>query len=256
MDKKKRSNIFRIIALLIYVVLSSVATLFLKLNYFFSLLLVIGIPSIVNFFWLKRSRKKVFVFSIISLFLFAIPVELTCRLTNTWDTQTIFPRLFGIIPIENLIFAFLNFLWVLSFYEYFIDKDTQSKIPSKFMILVSIYLVAFFIVMITYSINPLTVSFSYSTMALIVLIIPEFILFIFHPHVLKKIILPLLVFAFIFFIYEVSALQAGNWWWPGEYLYTIDMFGKKFPLDDVVFWYILSTPALIIGYETFEDDGK
>jgi hypothetical protein len=246
-----------IFGFILYVLLTSIFVAIFKPTYFVSLILVIGIPSIYNFYLIKRSRKKILLFSIVSVILFAIPVELTCRLANVWDTQTIFPKLFnGLMPIENLFFAFFNFLWVLSFYEYFVDKDREKEIPPKFKILVSLYVVAFLGVMLVYSINPLVITFSYMTMALIVLIIPEVLLFIWHPHVLKKVILPLLVFAIIFFVYETAAMEAGNWWWPGSYLFPVTLFGHTFPLDDILFWYFLSTPALIIGYETFLDNSK
>jgi hypothetical protein len=246
----------KFIGLLLYVFLTSLLTAVFKPIYLVSLFIVIVIPAIVTFLWLKRSRRKIVIFCLLSVLLFAIPVELTCRLANVWDTQTVFPRIFGLLPLENLIFAFFNMFWGLSFYEYFVDKDKEKDLPEVFKSLIALYLILFVFVLTAYYIDPKIITFSYLTMSIIILIVPESLLFIQHPKILKKIALPTIFFAGVFFMYELAALIAGNWWWPGDYLLPIYIFGRTFPIDDVIFWYLLSTPALIIGYETFADNRK
>jgi hypothetical protein len=86
--------------------------------------------------------------------------------------------------------------------------------------------------------------------------LPGVILFYFRPKLLKKVWLPTVFFALVFFVYEVVSLLVGSWWWPGNYLLSISILGHTFPLDDVIIWYILSTPVLIAGYEFFADDKK
>jgi len=93
-------------------------------------------------------------------------------------------------------------------------------------------------------------------MAVPVLIVPSAIIFIENPGLLKKTVVPTVFFAAVFFIYEIVSLKIGSWWWPGTYLLTFQLDGKVFPLDDVLIWYCLSTPALIGGYEFFADDWK
>jgi hypothetical protein len=51
-------------------------------------------------------------------------------------------------------------------------------------------------------------------------------------------------------------LKIGSWFWPGEYLLNLNIFGLKMPLDDIIIWYFLSTPVLIAGYEYFVNDNK
>jgi hypothetical protein len=66
---------------------------------------------------------------------------------------------------------------------------------------------------------------------------------------------PHIFFTLIIF-YEIVSLHIGSWWWPGNYMYTIVLGCKIFPVDDILIWYLLSTPALIGGYEFSVDDGK
>jgi hypothetical protein len=218
--------------------------------------LVLVPPSIANFLWLKKSRKKVLIFSLVSTLLFAFAIELSSRLANTWDVQSVLPRLLGIVPLENMLFAFLNIFWVLSFYEYFVDRDKTKNISKKFKYLIILFCLFSLIIFSLYFYNPTTIEMNYFTMAVIILIIPSIIIFSRNPRLLKKTIIPTFFFAIVFFIYEVVSLKIGSWWWPGEYFKTFIIFGKIFPLDDVIIWYFLSTIALLGGYEFFADDWK
>ncbi len=245
----------RLIGLFVYILLACLVVYFLEPVYLLSIIIVLVPPSIVNFLWLKKSRQKILIFSIVSTFLFAFAIELSSRLANTWDVQSTLPRVLGIIPLENMLFAFLNIFWVLSFYEYFVDRETKN-ISKKFKYLVMMFLVFSLIIFGAYIYNPEIIAMNYFTTAIIILIIPSIIIFGKNPSILKKTLLPTLFFAFVFFVYEIVSLKIGSWWWPGEYLKTFIVFGKVFPLDDIIIWYFLSTITLIGGYEFFADNSK
>lgn len=253
LDIDKRKRIF---LLLLYTIISCIIIYFLKSSYLVSILVVLAIPASINFLWLKNSRKKILIFSISATFLFAFAVELSSRLANSWDVQSTLPRMFGILPLENIIFAFINFFWVLTFYEYFIDNDLKMKIPSKFKYLVAIFSIFSLIIFILYFYNSKLVKMNYFVIAIITLLIPSIIIFSKNLQLIKKTFIPVLFFAVVFFIYESVSLLNGNWWWPGEYLFSINFIGKTFPLDDIIIWYFLSTISLIGGYEFFMDDFK
>jgi len=222
--------------------------------YIVSIIIVLIPPSFLNFYWLKNARARVLVFSLVALFLFAPPVELMARLKDVWDVSSIFPRILGLIPLENMLFAFLNFFWGLSFYEYFINNDRPGKINKNFKYLIDLFLAFSVIVFFLYFYNRSIIGANYFTIAVIVLIIPMTWLFFKKPSLIKKTIIPTLFFAIVFFVYELVSLKVGSWFWPGEYLFPVRIWGEIFPLDDVIIWYFLSTPALIFGYEFFADD--
>ncbi len=253
---KDKTKIKRLIGLMVYVLLACGVILICKPIYLLSMLIVLVPPTVITFLWLKKSRFKIFIFSIFSAIIFAPPIELVARLADAWDVQSILPRPFGIMPLENILFAFLNFFWVLSFYEYFVDRDRKKNVSKKFKYLVGLYCVMAVMIFSLYFYNHNFVTLNYCVLSVPILILPSLIIFYSHPHLLKKTILPTLFFAIIFFVYEATSLIIGNWWWPGEYLVNLNLLGHRFPLDDVVIWYFLSTPTLIGGYEFFMDDGK
>lgn len=219
--------------------------------YLHSILIVLVPPSLTNFLWLKdtATKKRVLLFSLLAVFLFAPPVELSARLANVWDVQSIFPRPFGLIPLENMLFAFLNFFWGLSFYAFF--TGTSVKSPTRLKYLIGLYLFLDITVFGGYYLNPVLISLNYAAIAIPILVIPAVLLFSRYPGLIRKTLPTTFFFAAVLFVFEAVSLEIGSWWWPGNYLYTFDLNGHTFPLDDVLIWYFLSTPVLIAGYEFF-----
>jgi len=246
----------RLISLFLYVLLALATIWLIKPAYIFSIIIVLVPPSLINFLWLKNSRGKILIFSLLSALLFAPPIELMARLLNVWDVSSIFVRPFGLIPIENMLFAFLNFFWVLCFYEYFIDRDKKEPINQKLKYLIALYVVFAALIYSLYFYDRQLAAANYITIAVMTLVIPGFLIFRHNPKLLKKTIIPILFFALVFFLYELISLKLGSWFWPGKYLWPINLGGQIFPLDDVIIWYFLSTPVLIGGYEFFVDNDK
>ncbi len=246
----------RLLFLVAYVIIACALVYFWRPVYLVSVVIVLMPPAVINFLWLKKSRFKILLFSVLTTLLFAPPVEMAARLASAWDVQSILPRLFGIAPLENILFAFLNFFWVLSFYEYFVDKDRTRQVSSRIRFIVLAYCLLSLLTFSLFFINPGLITINYSLLAIIILIVPGAVIFYLNPKLLKKVWLTTVFFAFVFFIYEAVSLIIGSWWWPGDYLLPIKLAGKIFPLDDVIIWYFLSTPVLIGGYEFFIDNNK
>lgn len=252
MARKKK---LQILGLFTYVVFAIIIVYIFRPTYLVNLFIVYLPPSLINYFWLKKSGHKILLFSIITVLLFAPPIELVARLADAWDVQSTLPRLFGTAPIENLIYAFFNFFWPLCFYEYFIDKDKSYKTSKKLKYLVGLYLALSLAVYVSFAIYGELIAINYWLVGVGVLL-PSILILGKNPKLINKIILPTIFFGLVFFVHEVMSLELGHWWWPGEYLLPIKLFGNQFPLDDALIWYVFSTPALIGGYEFFVDDNK
>lgn len=254
MDRSEK--IKKILLLASLFVAGCAIVLIFRPSYLANLFIVYTIPTALTFLWLKKSRKKVLIFALVTTLLFAVPVELVARLANAWDVQSILPRMFGIAPLENLLYAFVNFLWPLSFYELFIDKDTDGTVSKKWKYLVGMYVALSVLIFLLFFINQEIITRNYWQIAILILVVPACIIFYKNKKLVKKTIGVTIFFAMIFFVHELMSLYVGHWWWPGEYLLSVELFGGPFPLDDAVIWYLLSTPALIGGYEFFMDDFK
>ncbi|MFA6416527.1 MAG: hypothetical protein WCW56_03560 [Candidatus Paceibacterota bacterium] len=235
--------------------LGSTVAYFWSPNYLANILLVYTLPVLLNLWWLKKTKWRILIFSLITTLLFALPIELLSRLADSWDVATTLPRLWGLIPLENMLFAFINFVWVLAFYEYFIDGETRPRLGRRAVQLLALYLTFFILTVGSFLLfNSRLFGLSYWAVGLLILFLPAVLIFRRRPGLLKKTVLPTIFFALIFFIHEMISMKLGHWWWPGQYLLPTHFLGQTFPLDDVIIWYLLSTPALIGGYEFFIDD--
>ena len=253
MTKDKKAKIYLLLA---YILAACLLVYLWRPSYFLNIIIVYVPPSIITFYWLKKSRKKILIFAFVTTALFALPIELMARLADAWDVASIFPRMFDVAPVENLLYAFINFFWPLAFYEYFIDKDKEKNISTKWKYLIGLYCILSIAVYSLYIFNQKIIAVNYWLIGIFILIIPAILLFNHNKKLLKKIIVPTIFFGFVFFIHEIISLLIGHWWWPGQYLIPLNINGIIFPLDDVIIWYILSTPVLIGGYEFFVDNDR
>ncbi|MBU4480380.1 hypothetical protein KKG48_02985 [Patescibacteria group bacterium] len=253
MNLDKKQKIFFIFALFL---LGCFFVVILKTNYLTNIIMAYAPASLLTLYWTKNKKKKILMFATLATILFAVPVEIMARLADAWDVQSIFPRILDVAPIENLIYAFFNFLWPISFYEFFVDGDKNIKISKNFKKLVLFLLLLSLTIYSLIYINKEIVIFNYWQIGLFALFIPAVFIYAKNPKLLKKIILPTIFFGVVFFTHEMISMYLNHWWWPGEYLLPIEIYGKVFPLDDVIIWYILSTPVLIGTYEFFVDDFK
>jgi hypothetical protein len=251
MKKDKR---FLFGALAIYLLVAFLFLIFYRPNYLTAILIVLMPPTLAVWWQLKNSRARVLVFSLVSVVLFAPPTELMARLADAWDVASIFPRLWGTAPLENLLFAFLNFWLGLSLYELLAGGDKAGKIAKKMFWLAGLYGLFFLMTISLYKINPAWIAFDYYQLAMLVVVAPLVVFCRLVPGLIKKAATATGLLAAIFFVFEMVALQLRYCCWPGEYLWPINIGGKIFPVDDIVFWYLLSTPALIGGYEFFAKD--
>ncbi len=241
----------------LYILFANLIVLIAKPTYLGNLFIVYAIPAAITFSWLKtETKQKVLLFSIISILLFAPPIELMARLANSWDVQTSFPKIHDISPIENFLYAFINFIFPLSFYKYFTEHNKKKPLSENWKIMVILLSVFSTVVHLTFTINKNWITMHYWQIAVIFLVIPALIIFTKNKHIIYKSLPTTFFFAGVFFIHEIVSLEVGHWWWPGEYLLPMTVMGRVFPVDDIIIWYFLSTPVLIGGFEFFFDDFK
>lgn len=253
---QKEKIIKRILLLFGLFLVGCVLVVAFKPNYLWNIIIVYAPAALLNFYWLRKSKFKILLFSVVTALLFAIPIEIMARLTNAWDVQSTLPRLFGIAPLENALYASINFFWPLCFYEAFVDRDRNRRVSPRWKILVLIYFILSIAVYALFFANRNIVALSYWQVAILILVIPGIFFYGRNLRLIKKAIPVTVFFAIIFLCHEIMSLYLGHWWWPGEYLYPLTLWGKTFPLDDMVIWYFLSTPVLIAGYEFFIDDDR
>ena len=169
-------------------------------------------------------------------------------------------KIFNVVTIDIMIWGFLWALVILIFYEHFSEHDRSSKISGHFKILFMASLISCAIILGRFSLaqTRLNLSYTYLLIGLASFLIFLLIMlkikkpyFIFHKFLLAS-----FFFAFLHLTHELTSLKIGQWYFPGQYLANINILGLIFPIEEFVFWILLSAMVVLALYEYFVDDEK
>ena len=260
MKKGKRIDL---VLVLLFPILASILSLLLNVNALGSVILFLVIPSIYLSFRAKNCIKKSIIFSAIISIPGIIVIDYIGHLTHTWIVpNSIFPfRVFGLVPIEDISWAFFISYYTIMFYEYFLDKHTTKKLWDprlKYLaIMVLIFSSIFVIILFGFS-SLLNIPYFYMWWGAILLLIPLLIVLFIYPKLSSKFLKTGVYFFLMTMIYELTALKLGWWYFPSEtkFIGWVSILGLQFPFEEFFFWLMLFAMSFLSYYEFFADDRK
>lgn len=223
-------------------------------------LLYLLLPSIYLILRQKKNFWKIFWAVVIFGIIFGFGFDFVVTLNEGWIvTRLVFPfRLFGFYPLIDDIFAFMIMtLFIVVFYEHFLDDEKNRRISKNLKWVLVFSLVILALTLIVYFINPalLRIPYTYLAGGLLAIAFP-FAVSLYKPRFLGK-FLKLAAFFFVaWFVLEIVCLKNGGWIFPGEYIGTVEIFGLKFPFEELFFWMMWYAAAVVSYYEAFIDDEK
>lgn len=241
--------------LYIWIAVSAALCLLFKLNLFSATLVFFGVPLLYLLTKLKHVKTNVFIASFFFCVGFLAIIYYLAIQDNTWVVPSIFPiKIFGVISIEDYLFAYLEFCLILLFYRYTVKADEQKKEVNIVLIalvnLISLF--AFVFIRILWP-QTLIVPYFYFWGGLTFAFIPLVLFFLKNPPKIKPFFSIVPYFFVLSFIFELTALYLGHWSFPGShYIGLISLWGMRFPVEELIFWMILSPPACLAWYSFFE----
>jgi len=227
----------------------------LKTNFITTIFLFLAIPSIYVTIKGKNDVKKSLVFALlvgISAVLLIDPIAETAMI---WGISTIFPKLFGIIPLEQFVWGILFCYFIVQAYEVKFDKNDHKVLHERFKYF---FLVAFlaFLAEVYYLIMRPNWEYIYILGGSILFLLPITSLLIVHLNFRKKFFKSSFYTAYLFLFFELAALINGNWFFPGKYIASILIMNHAFPLEEFIFFVLLGNAGVLTFYEFFDDDRK
>lgn len=241
--------------------LASILSFVLNANMLFSSILFFGAPAI--YLSIRNYRKiiKTFLFAAVLGFLLSIITDYIMARTGGWNFPTsVFPRLFGgYVTVEQIIWIFLYIYFVVIFYETFLDRDNSSESvrPNlKYLFLITTAVFALFVLLYALKPNLLKIDYFYLRSGIILAIIPLAAVLFSFPNLYKKFSIAAAYFFFFSLIYELTGLALGHWEFLGknQYVGMVEVFGLRFPIEELFFWIILGAMGILAYYEFFDDD--
>jgi hypothetical protein len=222
--------------------------------------LYLGIPSIYLFFRERKNYNKIFWGTLIFGVLFGAIFDFMMVINGAWDVPnlTIPWRLFGLWPVENIIGYSLMALFVLVFYEHFIDDEKSSRLSKKHSKIFMLCLVMWLVLITAYATSPtpLQISHVYLWGGLGSILFPIIFMF-YNTNVIKKFAPLAMFFFFVWFLLEIVGMKLGGWIFPSsEFIGLVNVFGVTFPAEEIIFWMLWYPATIVAYYEYFIDDGK
>lgn len=261
MTELKKRLIPDLVIVICFPILASFIAFYTKAGYFWSILLFFGLPSLYLSIREPKFIKKSFIFSLVA----SIPTIVAVDIIGQRVYQWIIPhsissiRMFGIVPIEQLFWAFFNFYAVIIFYEYFLDRHFQKRLWAhnfKYVLIITLALIG--PVVIACFIRPdwLNIPYFYLIMGLSIILVPTVLELFSRPKLIPKFFQTAAFFFYLSFVYEFTALKLDYWRFPSnQFIGWVSLSDVKFPLEELIFWLFLFAMAILSVYEKFDDDG-
>ena len=258
---KKEVRKFNLLFFL-YPILAAIISFAIKANYFISIVLFFGIPSLILSFKNKKLIKKAALFALVLGFPTTLILDHMAHSAKAWFIlQSVLPfRLFGTVTGESILWGFLIVYFIVMYYEYFLEHKLKDKLYAPNLKYLMMLFFGLFLLFLTVLItNPalLYVDYFYLKAGLLLGLLPILSVLFQFPNLLTKFFKTGAYFFYLTFIMEITALKLGQWTFPGEqFLGWVTLFGVAFPFEELFFWMILGAIAILSYYEFFDDDRK
>ena len=264
MIKQKHSLLSKkidIIFLILSPVFASITSLLLKTNFMISTLLFFGIPAIYLSFRNKHTVEKSLTFSILAIMIIGPFLDYMALKSNAWYVpSTVFPfRIFGIVPIEDMIWGMFLVYNIVMMYEHFLDKGKHNLKDTnlKYFIFIMIFIAMVFFLLYYFNPKSLKIPFFYLKFGLGFVVLPAVSFLTFFPRLLSKFVK---ISTYIFIqgiMFKLTGLSLNHWGFgDGEYIGWISFGNLRFPLEEFIFYIILFATCVLSYYEFFDDDRK
>lgn len=261
----KEKTIFKkidLVFILIWPIAAALLSLLVRANILASILLFMAIPSVYLSIINRYSIKKSAIFSLVLGIPIAIIVDHVMEQTGGWFLPySVFGslRILEFVTIEQIIWLFFYIYFVVMFYETFLEKECSCEpYLSKFKLPIIFFYALLGLFVMFHFLKPefLKINYFYLKFGLIFALLPVLlVLFKFQP-LYSKLLRAGAYFFYFSFIYEITALNLGQWSFPAanQLIGYIDLFGFRFPYEELFFWIILGGIATLVYYEFFDDD--
>lgn len=148
-------------------------------------------------------------------------------------------------------------------YESFFDRKISFKrdyVLPKLLLMFALgtFTIVSLMLLLIFMNSPLIViPYAYAFLGISIGVIP-LVIFLYHfPHLINRFSKVTVYFLLIALLVEYVGLTLNQWIFPGDnYLWKINYLGFQIPIEELLFYFVLSTPGVLVYYEFFDDDRK
>lgn len=253
-----------LVLVILWPIAASLISLAINAGTFTSMLLFLAVPGAYLSLFKKDFVLKAAIFSLITAIPIGIVADYIMELTGGWYLpNSIFGdfRLFNYVSAEQIIWLFFYVYFVIIYYEVFLEDHkaiSNFHINMKYMFLIMASMLGIFLFFYTFSPKTLEINYFYLKFGIVIVLLPIIIVLAKFPQLSGKFFKASTYFFFLSITYEVTALKLNQWSFPAEnqFVGIIELFGQRFPFEELFFWIILGSLATLSYYEFYDDDKK
>jgi hypothetical protein len=253
---QKKRVLLDIVLLVLFPILAAGLSLLFHANFLLSILFFYGIPGIYLSIRTPHAVVRALIFS--GFFsLLALPMaDHLAVMDHAWFVPTIFPfRVFGTVPVEDIIWAFFMVYFIVMFYDHFFDKGKHAAVNPHLKLL-AYFVVAVlvcFLLKLAWAPQSLSIAYSYLWINILLCLLPVVAFLVKFPALFSKFMKTAPYFLFFGLTNELTALQLGHWTFPGHnFIGWVTIFNYAFPFEE--FFLLMIIGCAILTYFEFFDD--
>jgi len=247
--------------LLLWPVFASVASFVLKADFYVSIFLFLIAPAIYLSYKHPRLIRKSAIFSVLMAVPFAFLFDYVMQLTGAWVLGRMFLpeiKILEYISLGQVLWGFCFAYLVVVYYEIFFDKVSAKVFYPRTKWLVGILAFVLGSVIIGHFFHPdlLYINYFYLKAGFFMFLVPLIALLVSASHLRMKFLKVGLFFAYYMFLYEITALELGQWSFPAthQFIGFANIFNLSLPIEELIVFIVLGAVGGLAYYEFFDDD--
>ena len=255
-----KQKIQDIISLCLINVVAVSVSFALRTNFLTSTILFLGVPSFYLLYREKKYLEKILLAAVSFGIFFGFVFDFIAELNKAWDWNggLFFGKILGVVQTDVIIWFFLWVLHIFLFYEHFIDrKKLKSNVSTRGIEVFFSSILTVGLLVTIYKFFPSVLYFGKAYLILcLIASVPFLVSFFKKPRLVFHTVPMMIYFSFVYLTHEITALRLEQWRFPGDYIGWVNMFNVSFPVEELVFWIILSSLIGSVYYELSFDNQK
>ncbi len=244
-----------------FVLFATFFTILVRPPFLVSTLLFFALPAIYLLLRKPRPLSRIAAASLLFGVILMFEMDFLAQLNDAWAMARplVAYRPFGFISLDFLIWGVFWVLFIITFYEHFFEHERGGSISPRFKYGLFPALAVLVVMLLFYWIKPAILHFGYAYLALGIASLAPFAFQVFRSKVFAgrfavRFFKTALFFFFVHLAHELTAVWSGQWYFPGQFIGHVELANITFPIEEFVFWIVLSTAVLLANYEYFVDD--
>jgi len=248
----KEKNKLDLLVLFIIPLIATVLSLYFHVHHLVSTFLFFGLPALYLTLRTKgymiSASWYAFVFGVLS----AMVIDMIAVFDASWYTPSDYSLIFGIVPVEDIIWGFLVAYSVIIFYYHFFMNKPYPLFTQRMKLFFMLSLLLFMVagVLHLFVKNPVKIPYFYLIGATLTMLVPVLLMLFLNPEKIPVYTKTGAYFFFLFTFAELTALHLGLWQFPGShFIGWVEIVGQRFPIEEFIFTMFLIAPALLVYLE-------